>query len=746
LTVTNQSGLTATDEAKVTISPALLRPKETIRANVDSVGVEANADSYYPKFSSDARFVSFQSLASNFVAGDTNNFLDIFVKDLVTGEIERVSVASDGSEANADSGQSAVSTDGRFVMFYTAATNMVAGGLPGLYMRDRQAGTTEVIAMGNGAAFGSMSHDARYVAFSTFAALVPEDTNGSPDNYVLDRQTGGYEYVAPGFSPEISGDGRYVAYVGIWDGAAHDGFMDVLVFDRMTGTIDLASRNQAGDPIFSHSFNPSISYDGRYVSFDVNVDCACINVGNPDPRPDIFVRDRMLGTTVQVNTGITDDGASISSSMSPNGRYVAFLSGPDLALNTVKQVYVRDLMLGTVEQVSVGNDGAPAQSGGTYHQEPSAADDGAVLFWTFSAMFFPATDEARTDIFIRRYLPDAVVPGTPLPNLGGPYVGWATSAALPTAVRLDGSGSIDGGGRSLVAHWDFGDGSTSDGALIELHAYANEGVHRAMLTVSAGTDTSTTIETEVEILPAPPLDSILVSACASPGGSLTVEGAAATANATLLASGWDTSLGPIATQPVTITWPWTEQIVATDPRGLEFRSSTTVPSDFTAGSYVVTMTGGKSASFTVPCATVNNQRPLANAGGPIYRAKAGVAVTLDGSASSDPEGEPLTYAWDFGDGTTGADAQPSHTYAAEGSYYLTLIVNDGTQDSAPMVGTKSFAAVMVAASDGPDPDPDPDPETPIGDGCDCTTTRQPAGALGWATLLLLMILRRRSQL
>jgi len=81
-----------------------------------------------------------------------------------------------------------------------------------------------------------------------------------------------------------------------------------------------------------------------------------------------------------------------------------------------------------------------------------------------------------------------------------------------------------------------------------------------------------------------------------------------------------------------------------------------------------------------------NSPPVADAGGP-YSGSVGTAIAFDGSASYDADGSPLSYAWDFGDGTTGTGVAPSHVYAAAGDYTVTLVVNDGDLDSAPSTTT-----------------------------------------------------------
>src|SRR5204862_2107304 len=127
----------------------------TERVSVASGGTEGNDASLGFALSADGRFVAFQSDATNLVAGDTNGATDVFVYDRQTGMTERVSVASDGTQANNASSYPVLSADGRFVAFDSAATNLVAGdtnGATDVFVHDRQTGATERASVASGGA------------------------------------------------------------------------------------------------------------------------------------------------------------------------------------------------------------------------------------------------------------------------------------------------------------------------------------------------------------------------------------------------------------------------------------------------------------------------------------------------------------------------------------------------------------------------------------------------------------------
>ncbi|HEX2622965.1 MAG TPA: hypothetical protein VHL11_22550, partial [Phototrophicaceae bacterium] len=146
------------------------------RVSVASDGTQGDDFSRYPDISADGRFVVFESSATNLVSGDTNIYSDIFVHDRQTGETTRVNVTSDGNQAlGSKSDTPDISPDGRYVTFVSYAGNLVpedTNGQPDIFVHDRQTGETSIVSistdgtLGNGASFcPDISPDGRYVIF-----------------------------------------------------------------------------------------------------------------------------------------------------------------------------------------------------------------------------------------------------------------------------------------------------------------------------------------------------------------------------------------------------------------------------------------------------------------------------------------------------------------------------------------------------------------------------------------------------
>ncbi|MBF0123757.1 MAG: VCBS repeat-containing protein [Magnetococcales bacterium] len=273
--------------------------------------------------------------------------------------IQRVSVASDGTQSNGSSYNPILSTDGLFVAFTSDANNLVYGdsnGAPDVFVYDLSLKQTRLVSDGY-PRDPSMSADGRLVAFYSDASdLVSGDTNGAVDAFVSDRSTGitvrvsvasdgtqgnghsgtysGEDSRTHGSSPSISADGRFVAFSShasnLVPGDTNFG-SDIFVYDRATSTTSRVNISSKGAQSFGGSYNPSISDDGRFVAFasgDYIWDPGLVS-GDSNGYADIFVYDRSLYKISRVSTasnGFQSNGHSHELSISGDGRFVAFAS------------------------------------------------------------------------------------------------------------------------------------------------------------------------------------------------------------------------------------------------------------------------------------------------------------------------------------------------------------------------------------------------------------------------------------
>jgi len=227
----------------------------TERASLGPDGREGNGDSQDAAISTDGRFVAFSSGATNLVENDRNGVDDLFVFDRQNGATERVSVDSAGAEANGRSSNGSVSGDGRLVAFVSVATNLVAGDtndVEEVFVHDRSTGATwraSVSSSGVQADGGGngpeLSADGRFVVFYSWASnLVAGDTNSTTDVFVHDLATAATRRVSVAsdgsqgdemsYWAEISADGRIVAFTSFADNLVpgDTGWDDVFVRDQ----------------------------------------------------------------------------------------------------------------------------------------------------------------------------------------------------------------------------------------------------------------------------------------------------------------------------------------------------------------------------------------------------------------------------------------------------------------------------------------------------------------------------------
>ncbi len=266
------------------------RRRTTVRVSVGTNGNEGNGFSIAPALSNDARYVAFVSSATNLVPGDTNGFVDAFVRDRRAGTTSRVSLATGGAQSNGDVTLSpALSDDGRFIAFASRATNLTPQGAPGLFVRDRRAGTIALASASSAGVAGNaggvaggiaMSRDGRFLAFDSASTnLVSNDTNGTPDVFVRDLVRGRTERVSVSSSgsqgngssglPSISADGRFVAFgsssTNLVNGVT-TGVTRVYLHDRLTGTTRLVTRTFDGNPPDFGGGQPALSGDAEVIA------------------------------------------------------------------------------------------------------------------------------------------------------------------------------------------------------------------------------------------------------------------------------------------------------------------------------------------------------------------------------------------------------------------------------------------------------------------------------------------------
>jgi PKD repeat protein len=245
----------------------------------------------------------------------------------------------------------------------------------------------------------------------------------------------------------------------------------------------------------------------------------------------------------------------------------------------------------------------------------------------------------------------------PIAN-AGPDVNGTEGAA----VTFDGSGSTDPDGMIATYDWEFGDGVSGTGATPS-HTYASAATYNVVLTVTDddGIPSSDTATAVIGALSQPPVADAGGPYQGAVDAAVTFDGSASSdPDGSVDRYDWDFGDG-----------------TSEDDAG-----ATPSHTYAEAGSYFVTLTvtdnsGESDADVALAVIGIGNLPPVADAGGP-YQGAVDAAVTFDGSASSDPDGSVDWYDWDFGDGTSEDDAgaTPSHTYAEEGIYFVTLTVTD----------------------------------------------------------------------
>ncbi len=421
-------------------------------------GTLGDQGSHYASISANGRYVAFYSSAENLVPDDDNAAKDVFRKDLQTGAVVRCSTDANGDQVSGASAFPSISADGRYVAFASEATTLVPGdgnGKQDIFRKDLQTGAVVMCSArpggieGNGTSFTcSISANGRYVAFyseATDLLGIGNDTNGFIDIFRKDLQTeaivrcstdsANAESNGPSYDPSISADGRYVAF----ESDATDlvlpnanGSRDIYRKDLQTGAIVRCSTSSGGTEGNSTSSYPSMSPDARYVCFESNASNLVGSDGNVNR--DIFRKDLQTGSTVRCSTkasGGEVSSASFQARVSDDGRYVAFHSGAgDLVsgdTNLANDVFRKDLETGAIVRCSTAPGVGQGDKDSVYAS--MSADGKYVAFSSDSTNFVDGDTGGFNDVF-RKEL------GLPAPTITSID---PTSGDVDEVVTLDGA-------------------------------------------------------------------------------------------------------------------------------------------------------------------------------------------------------------------------------------------------------------------------------------------------------------------
>lgn len=399
--------------------------------------IQSNWNSSKGSFSPDGTKIVFYSFASNFVENDTNNRVDIFIKDLITGIISRVSTDKDGNEANGNSDSPSFSPDGNKILFTSAATNLVSNSTNdgyAVFIKDIIDNSITMVSTSyNGShpdadCFNpSFSKDGKKVVFSSNASnLISSDTNGYEDVFVKYLSSGFISRVSTSstgtqankYSREasFSPNGENVIFTSEASNLVSDdtnGVNDIFMKNILNQSIIRVSTDSDDDEVFGSgdeddegSWGSSFSPDGSKVLFSSQAITLIDNDTNY--RIDLFLKDLETGEVTILSTnssGVQANHDSYEAKFSYDGNKVIFTSAAsnliDGDTNNTYDIYIKDLTSGMFSRVSTNSLGYQSNS---FSTEASFSNDGKKIVFTSNASNLVETDtNSRYDIFFVQF-------------------------------------------------------------------------------------------------------------------------------------------------------------------------------------------------------------------------------------------------------------------------------------------------------------------------------------------------------
>lgn len=420
--------LSGTSQDDLLVGSPLGTPLQIAGTHAD--GHQTDGHGNNPSVSADGRYVVFDSNADLLGDGGSGGISQVYVRDLVTNEVSLVSSAANGTPASLGASNGVVAGNGRYVLFVSDSPDLVPGDTNGgqdLFLKDLETGSiSRVNTRSNGGQSAwdgstpfdaSITPDGRYVVFSSAASnLVSGDTNGVSDIFLKDTLTGTLTRISTSSSgkqanggwggsdgsldAQISADGRFVVFTSgatNLDGQDSDGYIDIYVKNLQTGEITCVSHDAAGNSQPYDSLNPSISADGRYVAFESA--STLLNDGQ-DGWGSVYVRDLQTGTLSRV-TGASGSVDVQTISLSADGRYVVFASNESLDAadtNGHQDIYVKDMQTGQVALVSQAADGSASDDRNLMAR--ISQDGSTIVFRADGSNLVDGDDNGTADVFV----------------------------------------------------------------------------------------------------------------------------------------------------------------------------------------------------------------------------------------------------------------------------------------------------------------------------------------------------------
>jgi Tol biopolymer transport system component len=385
-------------QTTVTLSVNDLPTGTIALASTNADAVHGNKPSWGMAVSGNGQYLAFVSEASNLVADDTNGVADVFRYDCESGETIRVSVTNSGAQANDESWDVAISSDGRYLAFASDATNLVAGDTNGktdIFLRDITGGTTTLISKSNEQDQDQHRVPANNICWGP-SLSVTTDTEGA--HYAIAYVSDATNLVDDNADEDYTNDDT-------------NGASDVFLYDQRNDTTTRLSTS-AGVLGNANSDIPVISADGQHVAFAS--DASNLVATDENGCQDVFVKALVDNSLIRVSVPPAGGEGNLKSwgpSLSADGARLTFVSQASNLVsgdtNGCCDVFLFDQTAGTLTRISHANDGT--QGNGASWDAAISADGGTVALVSYASNFSGNDSNGRCDLF-RYVLPTETVP------------------------------------------------------------------------------------------------------------------------------------------------------------------------------------------------------------------------------------------------------------------------------------------------------------------------------------------------